>query len=54
MKAKHGADSTFKQYASLNELLPQDVPAHQEQIAALRETLSKLPESARNDERWPP
>ncbi|MFL5351856.1 efflux RND transporter permease subunit [Archangium sp.] len=51
VKAKHGADSTFKQYASLNDLLPQDVPAHQEQLAALRETLSKLPESARNDPR---
>ncbi|QRK06491.1 MMPL family transporter [Archangium violaceum] len=51
VKTKHGEESTFKQYASLNDLLPQDVPAHQEQLAALRETLRKLPESARNDPR---
>jgi predicted RND superfamily exporter protein len=51
VKAKHGAESTFKQYASLNDLLPQDVPGHQEQMAALRETLGKLPESARSDPR---
>ncbi|PTL81005.1 RND family transporter [Vitiosangium sp. GDMCC 1.1324] len=51
VKAKHGEDSTFKQYASLNDLLPQDVPAHQEQIAALRDMLQKLPESAQTDPR---
>ncbi|WP_375764724.1 MMPL family transporter [Archangium gephyra] len=51
VKTRHGAESTFKQYASLNELLPQDVPAHQEQIAALRATLEKLPEDAQKDPR---
>jgi len=51
VKNRHGAQSTFKQYASLNELLPQDVPAHQEQIAALRATLEKLPEEAQKDPR---
>ncbi|MGZ3461527.1 MAG: MMPL family transporter, partial [Archangium sp.] len=51
VKAKHGAQSTFKQSASLNDLLPQDVPAHQEQIAALRGMLEKLPESALKDPR---
>ncbi|MFY0522680.1 efflux RND transporter permease subunit [Archangium gephyra] len=51
VKNRHGAESTFKQYASLNELLPQDVPAHQEQIAALRATLEKLPEEAQKDPR---
>jgi hypothetical protein len=51
VKNRHGAASTFKQYASLNELLPQDVPAHQEQIAALRATLEKLPEDAQKDPR---
>ncbi|HYO52993.1 efflux RND transporter permease subunit [Archangium sp.] len=51
VKNRHGAESTFKQYASLNDLLPRDVPAHQEQIAALRETLEKLPEDARADPR---
>ncbi len=51
VKNRHGAQSTFKQYASLNELLPQDVPAHQEQLAALRATLEKLPEEAQKDPR---
>ncbi|AKJ03737.1 hypothetical protein ATI61_11912 [Archangium gephyra] len=51
VKTRHGAESTFKQYASLNELLPQDVPAHQEQLAALRATLEKLPEEAQKDPR---
>ncbi|HZI03610.1 MAG TPA: MMPL family transporter, partial [Archangium sp.] len=51
VKNRHGAQSTFKQYASLNELLPQDLPAHQEQIAALRATLEKLPEEAQKDPR---
>jgi hypothetical protein len=51
VKQRHGAQSTFKQYASLNELLPQDVPAHQEQLAALRATLEKLPEEAQKDPR---
>ncbi len=51
VKARHGADSTFKQSASLNDLLPQDVAAHQEQIAGLRQTLEKLPESAKKDPR---
>ena len=51
VKNRHGAQSTFKQYASLNELLPRDVPAHQEQIAALRATLEKLPEDAQKDPR---
>lgn len=51
VKNRHGAQSTFKQYASLNELLPQDVPAHQEQLAALRATLEKLPEDAQKDPR---
>ncbi|WPB82410.1 MMPL family transporter [Archangium violaceum] len=51
VKARHGAESTFKQYASLNELLPQDVPGHQEQLAALRATLEKLPEEAQKDPR---
>ncbi|OJT24413.1 hypothetical protein BO221_14720 [Archangium sp. Cb G35] len=51
VKTRHGAESTFKQYASLNELLPQDVPGHQEQLAALRATLEKLPEEAQKDPR---
>jgi hypothetical protein len=51
VKARHGADSTIKQSASLNDLLPQDVAAHQEQIAGLRQTLEKLPESAKQDPR---
>ncbi|MFY0567433.1 efflux RND transporter permease subunit [Archangium lansingense] len=51
VKNRHGAESTFKQVASLNDLLPQDVPAHQEQIAALRATLDKLPEDAQKDPR---
>ncbi|HEX8435623.1 efflux RND transporter permease subunit [Archangium sp.] len=51
VKARHGTDSTFKQSASLNDLLPQDVPARQEQLAGLRQTLEKLPESAKQDAR---
>jgi hypothetical protein len=51
VKKRHGAESTFKQYASLNDLLPRDVPAHQEQLSALRQTLEKLPEDARKDPR---
>ncbi|HEX5753542.1 MAG TPA: MMPL family transporter [Archangium sp.] len=51
VKTRHGAGSTFKQYASLNELLPQDVPGHQEQLAALRATLERLPEEAQKDPR---
>jgi uncharacterized protein len=51
VKARHGADSTFKQSASLNDLLPQDVPGHQEQIAALRGMLERLPQDAQEDPR---
>ena len=51
VKGRHGAGSVFKQSASLNDLLPQDVAARTEQIAALRQTLEKLPESAREDPR---
>ncbi|QRO02290.1 MMPL family transporter [Archangium violaceum] len=51
VKTRHGADSTFKQSASLNDLLPRDVPAHQEQIAALRGMLEKLPQDAQEDQR---
>ncbi|HEX8536634.1 MAG TPA: MMPL family transporter, partial [Cystobacter sp.] len=51
VKQRHGADSAIKMSASLNDLLPQDVPAHAEQISALRDSLDKLPESAREDSR---
>jgi hypothetical protein len=51
VKTRHGADSTIKQSASLNDLLPQDVPAHQEQLDALRGMLEKLPQEAREDPR---
>ncbi len=51
VKARHGADSTFQQSASLNDLLPQDVPGHQEQLAALRGMLERLPQDAQEDPR---
>jgi hypothetical protein len=51
VKARHGDRSMIKQVASLNDLLPQDVAAREEQIAGLRRTLEKLPESAKTDPR---
>ncbi|EPX56685.1 hypothetical protein D187_008027 [Cystobacter fuscus DSM 2262] len=51
VKQRHGADSAIKMSASLNDLLPQDVPAHAEQIAAMRASLDKLPEDVRADAR---
>lgn len=51
VKQRHGTRSLIKLSASLNDLLPQDVPAHQEQLAALRALFDKLPESAKADPR---
>jgi predicted RND superfamily exporter protein len=51
VKQRHGADSAIKMSASLNDLLPQDVPAHTEQISAMRDSLDKLPEDVRADSR---
>ena len=51
VKARHGAESTFQRSASLNDLLPQDVPGHETHIAALRATLENLPDEARTDPR---
>ncbi|MFY0576881.1 hypothetical protein ACN28S_23435 [Cystobacter fuscus] len=51
VKQRHGAGSAIKMSASLNDLLPQDVPAHAEQISAMRASLDKLPEDVRADSR---
>ncbi|MET0403118.1 MAG: MMPL family transporter, partial [Cystobacter sp.] len=51
VQARHGAASALKMSASLDDLLPRDVPAHAEHIAALRTTLERLPESVRGDAR---
>ncbi|MBM7116478.1 MMPL family transporter [Archangium primigenium] len=51
VKAGHGDASTFQRSASLNDLLPQDVPGHEAHIAALRTTLENLPEEALKDPR---
>ncbi|WNG17409.1 RND family transporter [Cystobacter fuscus] len=51
VKQRHGSDSAIKMSASLGDLLPQDVPAHAEQIAAMRASLEKLPEDVRADSR---
>jgi hypothetical protein len=51
VKGRHGEDSVFKRSASMMELLPQDVEAHMEEMAMLRQTLEKLPEEAKQDPR---
>ena len=50
-KDSGGEQSNIAQVASLNDLLPSDVEAHQVIMTELRELLEKLPESKKSDDR---
>ena len=51
VRRKHGAGAAIKTVTSLNDLLPQDVAAHQAELGELRKLVDGLPESAKQDAR---
>ncbi|MFB1485009.1 RND family transporter [Corallococcus sp. RDP092CA] len=51
VKARNGANSVFLRTASLSDLVPSDVAAHEAEMAGIRTLLDGLPRSAQQDPR---
>jgi hypothetical protein len=51
VQTRHGADSVFLRSASLADLIPDDVERRQAELTRIRELMSRLPESFRDDPR---